>query len=138
MWISVRILNCEIHKNVTSYPTITPNSLTLSHNPPDIDLVTQVRPHNMDKWHTQSGAEEDHIIHLIERGIMGLSDSVDSRNFKRTFKLPSYTACAYDPAWWRYRGVRMNFAVLEQKYLVCYKCNKLIHHTQLQDLTRHL
>lgn len=32
----------------------------------------------------------------------------------------------------------MNFGILLEKYLVCYKCNCLINYEQLRDLTRHL
>lgn len=74
----------------------------------------------------------------ISAGISILQSETDPRHFKNTFKANDKVWKNFRSSWWRYKGVRMNFAVLHEKYLVWYKCNRLVSYNSLQSLTRHL
>ena len=104
---------------------------------PHIAITMEVPP-SYTRWKPLTEADADDIVASIADGISLLEDYIAPKNFKSTFKPKPHPELKYDPDWWRYRGVRMNFAVLQGKYLVCYKCNRIINYKTLQDLTRHL
>jgi len=111
-------------------------SLVLLANLPFIDIeMPQVK---LTRWDPPTPEDEGAIVHKIDQGISALTTYVDPKKFKNTFHPDKDQVTNYDPDWWRYKGVRMNFAVLCGIYLVCYKCNKLIRYKSLQELTRHL
>lgn len=44
----------------------------------------------------------------------------------------------WNPDWWRYKGIRLNFGIYQAKHVICYKCNCKILVRSISDLKTHL
>ena len=64
----------------------------------------------------------------VLNGIIRLRNHVDFSNFTNTCRLTSETQkkTGIRPAWWRAPGIRLNFAIYEDK-MFCYRCNFIIN-----------
>ena len=90
------------------------------------------------KWEPLTTELRRDIRSAVDKGIAMLSESVKPANFKNNFKLDPIDEVCFNSNWWRYKGVRMNFGVFLQRFLVCYKCSRIVSYKTLQSLTRHL
>lgn len=73
------------------------------------------------RWETLTTQDQSLLNQAIGDGITKHTENTHPRNFKNVFKADPKEVVAFNPDWWRYKGVRMNFAVFMQKYLICYK-----------------
>lgn len=86
-----------------------------------MDLAIEIEielPTTYSRWTPLTSEDNRDIRSAIDQGIEILAKQIEPSNFKNTFKADVTQQQNYIPDWWRYRGIRMNFAVLLQKYLV--------------------